>query len=258
VKVSIITPTFNCASVLGNCLSSIANQSYYPIEHVVVDAASTDSTLELLKNRRKQLSVLISEPDDGIYAALNKAVKFTTGEVLGILHADDIFSHNKVISDVTNIFKLNSDIDVVIGNVLFFDPKNKNKPVREYVSSNFRTWMFRFGFMPAHTATFIRRSIVEKVGSYSENFKSAGDFDFFIRLFFFKNIKIFYLEETLVHMSIGGTSSSGINSYLRTTREILIILRKYGIYSNYFLVTLRIPIKFLSKCFFIFKNRFFS
>jgi hypothetical protein len=118
--------------------------------------------------------------------------------------------------------------------------------------------MFRFGFMPAHTATFIRRSIVEKVGSYSENFKSAGDFDFFIRLFFFKNIKIFYLEETLVHMSIGGTSSSGINSYLRTTREILIILRKYGIYSNYFLVTLRIPIKFLSKCFFIFKNRFLS
>jgi len=258
VKVSIITPTFNCASVLGNCLSSIANQSYYPIEHVVVDAASTDSTLELLKNRRKQLSVLISEPDDGIYAALNKAVKFTTGEVLGILHADDIFSHNKVISDVTNIFKLNSDIDVVIGNVLFFDPKNKNKLVREYISNNFRIWMFRFGFMPAHTATFIRRSIIEKIGLYSENFKSAGDFEFFIRLFFFKNIKIFYLEQTLVHMSIGGTSSSGISSYLRTTREILTILRKYGIYSNYLLVTLRIPIKFLSKCLFIFKNRFFS
>ena len=137
MKVSIITPTFNCASVLGNCLSSIANQSYYPIEHVVVDAASTDSTLELLKNRRKQLSVLINETNNGIYTALNKAIKFTKCEVLGILNADDIFSHNKVISDVTNIFKLNSDIDVVIGNVLFFDPKNKNKPVREYISNNF-------------------------------------------------------------------------------------------------------------------------
>ncbi len=247
---SIITITRNCSTTILRCLDSIAGQSYHDYEHLVIDGGSTDGTLELLKARCFQLSSLVSEPDNGIYDALNKGIAQASGDIVGILHADDIFHGEKVLSNVSDVFKVHSNVDVVIGNVAFFDPKNPTKVIRRINSAYFRPWMLRFGFMPAHTATFIRRSLFDQLGPYRSDYKTAGDFEFFVRLIAIHKIKPYYLKETLVYMSVGGTSSSGWKSYIRTTTEILCCLREKYIYSNWFFVMARLPLKFFNKCIF--------
>jgi len=247
LKFSIITITHNCSASIVRCLDSVASQSYKNYEHLVVDGGSTDGTLELLKNQLWRLASLVSEPDNGIYDALNKGIDQVSGDIIGILHADDIFNGKEVISSVANIFRSHPYVDVVIGNIEYFSPKYPYIKIRKVNSMNFRPWMLRFGFMPAHTATFMRRSLVKRVGYYRTSLKSAGDFDFFVRLFLNEKAKPYYLNKTLVYMSVGGMSTSGWESYKRTTGEVLSCLRENNIYSNWIFVLARLPIKFLKK-----------
>lgn len=248
MKISIITSTFNSENVLQDCLASLVTQDYEDVEHIFVDGASSDSTVLILRSKLGKKNKLISEPDSGIYDALNKGIFIANGSIIGVLHSDDIYSNTFVLSLVAENFIKNPDLDMVIGNVEFFDGTLPIKILRIYRSEFFRSWMFRFGFMPAHTATFVKKEIYEKFGNYKTDFESAADFEFFLRTIGTGKVRYKFLNTTLVKMKVGGKSTSGFKSYVRTSAEILKALKMHKIYSNMLFIYVRLPIKFIFKC----------
>jgi len=254
MKFSIVTATYNCGPIVLNAIKSVNSQDYLDIEHIVIDGSSKDDTLELLQSNASCFSCLVSEPDSGIYEALNKGIDRATGDVIGILHADDVFVDEHVITSIQNAFDRHSGVDLVIGNVAYVDSEDSDRPLRMYISKRFRLWMFRFGFMPAHTATFIKKSVFDRFGVYRTDFVSAGDFDFFVRTLWRKKVPYVFLDGTIVYMRTGGMSSSGIKSYYRTSIEILRSLRENGVYSNWLFVLLRLPVKLFSQWYYRLKR----
>jgi len=249
MQLSIITLSKNSSKTILTTLSSLKSQKYSNIQNIFIDANSEDGTVDFIKCADFVSYVLISEADNGLYDALNKGISFCEGDVVGILHSDDAFFDYTTLEVVANYFQMDEGLDVLCGSAVFYERLECLSPIRVYKSFGFKPWMLRFGFMPAHTATFIKRSSLKKVGLYDSTFSSAGDFDFFIRIFRDGGLKIKLVEDRFVKMSMGGKSSSGLKSYLRTTVEILAALRKNGIYSNLFFVLLRLPIKFFLKYF---------
>ncbi len=247
LKISIITVTLNCKSFIVHNINSVNNQSYDNIEHIIIDGGSSDGTRELIKNNKSRLLKIISEPDKGIYDALNKGISISTGNIIGILHSDDLFVDQEVLNLVNQTFVSNPDVEVVIGDILFFDKSTSNQKKRVIRSGKFKPWMLRFGFMPAHTATFLRRSAIKKLGNYRNNYESAGDFEFFIRIFKVNKLRYNFLNKIIIKMRLGGTSTSGMRSYLRTSSEILKALKQHNIYSNIFFVLARLPIKWFGQ-----------
>lgn len=260
-KISIITATYNCIDTIEDCLASIAKQSYLNIERIVVDGVSTDGTYEYLQKRLSAFHIAISEPDNGIYDALNKGVLLSSGEIIGFLHSDDEYVETTALIEVANIFNSNPDIDFVIGNVVFITRGGSRKYLRKYNSSFFSPWMMRFGFMPAHTATFVRRRIFENFGFFKE-YKNAGDFEFFLRTLWRKKVRYVILNKTIVYMRAGGASTSGLASAMLNSKEILRALNENNIYSNKLFVFIRLPIKFIAQYIFrlklFFKSIFFG
>ena len=248
MKISIITASLNRAETILECLSSIASQSFDRIEHIVIDGGSNDGTLECLRRGKYAIDLLMSGPDDGIYDALNKGIRNATGDIIGILHTDDVYAHKNVISDVNNFFELNPSIDIVIGNVTYFNQIKMGWPTRLYKSHFFKPWMFRFGFTPAHTATFIRKSVFDRFGLYRTDLKSAGDFEFFLRVILVHSVTYAFLGCSLVYMQNGGKSNSSLRGYFQSSKEIIFALKKNGVYSNWAFVFGRLPIKVIWIC----------
>lgn len=251
MKVSIVTVVYNNVDTIKNCLLSVKEQTYSDIEHIVIDGGSGDGTVEFLLQNQKHIAFFESSPDDGIYDAINKGISHATGSVVGLLHADDVFYNRHVITDIARFFNKSQEVNILIGNAEFISHANKEKVIRLYNSSIFRVWTMRFGFMPAHTATFMSKNIFEKYGLYDKKYISAGDFDFFIRLLFVHKLPCFFLDQVIVKMNIGGVSTSGISSYLRTTKEISQSLKQHNIWSNYLLILLRLPIKAINSLLFL-------
>lgn len=247
MRISVITVVFNNVEHISGAIESVLSQSYPSIEHIIIDGGSKDGTLDELEKFQDQIGVLVSEPDDGIYDAMNKGVALATGDVIGILNSDDFYSDEYVLADIAKVFGQNPCVDMVVGNVDFVSPNNLNNPVRFYSSYNFVPWKIRFGFVPAHPATFIRRSTYEKVGHYKLNYKTAADFDYFVRAFMIGKYKYAKLNKTLVRMREGGASTSGLKSYWINTNEKLKALRENGIYSNFLFVFSCLLIKLLQK-----------
>jgi len=163
MKVSIITATYNSSAHIADCVQSVTDQTYHDIEHIIVDGASKDNTLEIVKSMPSQVSKIISEPDKGIYDAMNKGIQAATGDVIGILNSDDFYTSNDIIQSVVDSFKHN-DIDALYGDVHFVSPDNLSKSVRYYSSSVFKPSLFRFGFMPAHPSFYMKKECYDKYG----------------------------------------------------------------------------------------------
>ena len=247
MKVSIITATYNSEKTILDTLKSLENQSYKEIEYIVIDGGSTDSTLGIIDEYLDKITHIVSESDKGIYDAMNKGLLLATGEVIGILNSDDLYSHNHVISYVVNHFSSHAEIDMVLGNVDFVAPNDLTKVIRFYSSFNFKKWKMRLGFMPAHPAAFIKKIAYDKVGNYKLGYKIAADYEMFVRMFFVYGLTYTKLNEALVVMRVGGVSSSGLKSNWVITEEILRSLKENSVYSNLFIVLLRLPIKFFQQ-----------
>ena len=235
MKISIITTTYNSEATIRDTLESVNAQTYPHIEHIIVDGNSKDNTLEIVKKYGKRVSILISEPDNGIYDAMNKGIKAATGDVIGILNSDDFFTSNDVISAVVSTFK-NNDIDAVFGDIHYVKPDNLNKCVRYYSSAAFNPSLFKFGIMPAHPSFYVKRSCYEKYGLYSLDYKIASDFDLLIRFLYTHKIKYRYLKKDFVTMRTGGASTKNLNSRMLLNKEDLKACRKYGIATNIFMI----------------------
>ncbi len=235
MKISIITATYNSEATIKDTLESVNAQTYPDIEHIIVDGASKDNTLDLVKKYGKRVSLIISEPDKGIYDAMNKGIKAATGDVIGILNSDDFFTSDNVISAIVFAFE-NNDIDAVYGDVHYVNPENLNKCVRYYSSAVFKPSLFKFGLMPAHPSFYVKRSCYEKYGLYSLDYKIASDFDLLIRFLYTHKIKYRYLKKDFVTMRTGGASTKNLNSRMLLNKEDLKACRKYGIATNIFMI----------------------
>ena len=249
MKISIITVCYNSELYIRSAIDSVLSQSYSDIEYILIDGGSKDGTTSVIQFYANRITKVLSEPDKGIYDAMNKGLVLATGDVIGILNSDDFYPHKDVIAQVVEVFKANPDAQMVLGNVDFVHFDDLIRPVRFYSSFNFTPWKMRFGFMPAHPAAFIKRSAYEKVGNYKLGYKIGADFDWFVRALLVHRLPYAKLNQTLVRMREGGVSTSGLKSYWVSSKEQLRALRENSVYSNFLFVLVRLPIKFVQKLF---------
>ncbi len=249
MKISIITVAYNSSATIETTLDSVQAQGYPELEYIVVDGGSTDATLDTVRKYPELVTQLISEPDRGIYDAMNKGVQRATGEVVGILNSDDFYCHSQVLQEVAEAFAADPALDVLMGDVDFVSEEDLNRPVRTYRATGFRPWMFRLGFMPPHPAIFIRKTAYQRVGLYKLGYKIAADFDFLVRLLLIDQAKYRIAGTQWVRMRTGGASTSGWKSNLISTREMLRSLRENGVFSSMPMLLLRLPVKYIRQVF---------
>ena len=220
MKVSIITVVRNNALTIEDAILSVASQSYNNIEHIVIDGASTDGTRAVLDRYRNKLSYVISEPDRGIYDAMNKGLRIASGDVIGFLHSDDIYMGDDVIADVINTITAHK-VDAVFGDLVYVMPQNLDKVVRYYESKSFTPKLLAKGCMPAHPTLFFRKYVYEKYGCFKIDYEIAADFEFVARVFGNGGTSFHYMPKVLVKMRTGGTSTKSIKSNWVLNKEIL-------------------------------------
>jgi glycosyltransferase involved in cell wall biosynthesis len=228
IKISVITATWNCAGTVSECLASVAAQSWSPVEHVVIDGASRDDTLALLKQRRDQLAVLVSEPDRGIYDALNKGIARATGEVIGFLHADDVFAAPDVLAQVAKAFA-DPSVSAVYGDLQYVRESDVTRVVRHWRSGPFSERKLAWGWMPPHPTLYVRREWYERIGGFDTGYRIAADYFSVLRLFSQPGFKAAYLPRVLVKMRLGGESNRSLKNILRKSREDYHALRRTGV-----------------------------
>lgn len=231
MKISVITVCFNSASTIENTIRSITAQSYSDLEYIVVDGGSVDGTLDIIKKNKKTIDQWISEPDKGLYDAMNKGIAMATGDLVGILNADDTFHHETVLEEIAQFHSLNK-IDASVGNIIQHDHNNKVK--RFYNAKNWNPQKLKIGFMPAHPSIFFKRSLFEKYGNYHLDFIIGADYELITRFFLKHNIQWAYSKITTTSMLVGGLSSSGFSSYQLISKEIAKALSRNDIKFNLF------------------------
>ncbi len=244
MKVSVITVCFNSAETLADTLASVASQTDAEVEHIVVDGASTDGTQDILRAHRDRLAQVISEPDHGIYDAMNKGVRCATGDVIAFLNADDAYAHDRVISHVAHLMEV-EHLDALFGDVAFVSAKDPPRIVRRYGSGRFTPKRIAWGWMPAHPALFLRREVFEQIGPFRTDYRIAGDFEFVARAFWPGTLRYRHLPEILVKMRIGGVSTGGWRNTLLLNREVLRACRENGIPTNSLKILSKYPWKLL-------------
>ena len=242
MKISIVTVAYNAADTIADTLRSLAAQTYLDVEHIVVDGCSSDQTLEIIKTQGKHVARIISEPDNGIYDAVNKGITAASGEIVGILNADDVYANKDVLQNVANIMQ-NENLDALLGDVEFFHPSNPTRIVRRYRSERFSPKRIAWGWMPAHPAMFLRKSVYNNFGLYKTDYKIAADFEYVARIFYGDNLNYYHIPEVLVHMSTGGISTGGWRNTLVLNREVLRACRENSIPTNLLLLLSKYPAK---------------
>ena len=246
MKISLITITYNSAKTLSTTLKSVLAQTYRNVEYIIVDGASKDNTVALIKEYEPRFDSKlkwVSEPDKGLYDAMNKGIRMATGDVIGILNSDDFFTTNEILQQVASAFEVNKDIDAVYGDVHFVNPENLDKCVRYYSSKVFKRSLMKLGFMPAHPSFYLKKERFEQFGLYKTDYKIAADFEFLLRVIYIGNICTQYLPLDMVTMRTGGASTSGFESHKRIMKEHLRAFRENGISNNAFILSLRYPYK---------------
>lgn len=218
MKFSIITAVRNRASTLGDALDSLAVQSHRDYEHIVQDGGSTDGTLDLLESRLDPRRSVVSEPDGGIYDALNRALRRATGDVVGLLHSDDIFAHPEVLANVARLFD-ETGSDAVYGELDYVGFDDTSRVIRHWRSGDYRPDKLRRGWMPPHPALFLRRKVIETWGGYDTSYQIAADYDSILRYFGKGGITAVWLPEVIVKMRVGGESNRSLGRILRKSRE---------------------------------------
>lgn len=238
MKVSVITPAYNSGATIRDTIKSVLSQTYPCIEYIVVDGGSRDNTLAILEEYTYGIAKIISEPDRGIYDAMNKGIREATGDIVGILNSDDFFTSIDVIETIVRVFEQDK-VDAVYGDVHFVKPTDLSTCVRYYSSDIFRPFLFRFGFMPAHPSFYVKRACYERGGLYSLDYKIAADFDLLIRFLYTYRMKSKYLKKDMVTMRLGGISTSNIRNRMKINEEIVQACQRNGIYTNWLWICLR-------------------
>lgn len=218
LKISIITIVFNNRETIADAIESVLGQTYPHIEYIVIDGASTDGTVEIIKNYGSRITRFISEKDQGLYDALNKGIRYATGDVIGLLHSDDIFYNKDVVKAVAETFEKYAP-DCLYADLLYVDREKPEKVIRNWKSGNYSRGNFVYGWMPPHPTFYVKRSVYESLGAYDTSFKSAADYELMLRYLYKNGISTVYLPEYLVRMRVGGKSNITLKNRLRANQE---------------------------------------
>jgi len=244
-KISIITVCFNSEATLRDTLESVVAQTYANIEYIVIDGGSKDSTVGLVEEFGDSIDYFVSEKDEGIYDAMNKGIRAATGDFVGILNSDDVFSGRDSVEKIAFAIQNNLGVDAVYGDLVYVDRFNLNKVVRRYSSKFFKPWKMRFGFMLPHPTFYARRQLFDELGFYKTDYRVAADFELLSR-FLQKNIASVRIDDTLIKMREGGISSNGFWWRVHQNLEIVTACKGNGIYTNILLVSMKVPFKVAS------------
>ncbi|HUQ66389.1 MAG TPA: glycosyltransferase family 2 protein [Flavitalea sp.] len=217
MRISIITVCYNSAATMEDTLNSVALQDYNNIEHIIIDGASSDATIEIVK-KFSHISFIVSEKDKGIYDAMNKGISMATGDVIGILNSDDVYINSSVISKVIKQFE-DQNTDAVYADLQYVQHSDLNKVTRTWRSGYYSPRKFYFGWMPPHPTFFVRKKVYDSIGDFNCSLKSAADYEFMLRALLKNNINARYLPEVLVKMRTGGMSNATLRHRLRANRE---------------------------------------
>jgi glycosyltransferase len=218
LKISVITAVYNRVATIGEALDSVRAQTWPDVEHVVIDGASTDGTLDQLQSRRNEIAVLISEPDQGIYDALNKGIARATGDVIGLMHSDDLYADENVLADVAAAFT-DPQVDAVYGDLDYVAQDDTRRVIRRWRSGEYSPALLPRGWMPPHPTLYLRRQVIERWGVFDSSYRIAADYDAVLRYFGRGNIRPAYIPRVLVKMRVGGESNRSISRVLRKSRE---------------------------------------
>lgn len=225
MKISIITVTYNSAETIADCITSVANQTYGDIEHLIVDGASTDDTVELIEAQAGEFVKILSEPDNGLYDAINKGIILATGDIIGILHSDDLYASNDILEQVVERMEM-LNADILYGDLLYVDRDNADKIIRYWESKDFSQKQLSRGWMPAHPTVFARKEVYDKWGSFDLQYKIAADYDFLVRILQDNSLNVEYLPEVITKMRVGGASNKSLRNIIRKSKEDYMIMRR--------------------------------
>lgn len=245
LKISLITVTYNSERTIRDTILSVLSQTYFNIEYIVVDGASTDNTVNIIMEYESKFDgrlKWISERDRGLYDAMNKGILMATGDVVGIINSDDFYHRTDVIEKVADVFK-SKGVEAVYGDVRFVNPDNLEKTVRYYSSCNFSPYRFRYGFMPAHPTFFTYRRYFEKFGYYKTDYRIAADYELLIRFLQTHRLKAKYIPLDFMKMRTGGASTASLKSNILLNKEIVRACKENGIWTCFPLLFIKYFIK---------------
>ena len=227
-KISIITASFQSESTIKDTLKSVNIQSYPYIDHIIIDGASTDNTLEMVQAYGKRVVHVTSEKDSGIFDAYNKGIKLSKGEIIGILNSDDFYATPDVIECVMHVFT-DSSVDAVYADLVYVDKKNTDKVIRVWKSNHYSKNDFVHGFSPPHPTLFLRKSVYERFGNFDPNFRLAGDYEYMLRVFHVHEVKSVYLPRNIIRMRTGGATGGTWTFIKKQNIEILSALNTHKV-----------------------------
>ncbi|MDQ6960493.1 MAG: glycosyltransferase family 2 protein [Mariprofundaceae bacterium] len=228
MKISVITAVFNARETVADALESALGQTHPDIELIVIDGASTDGTKELLESYKDRFGVFVSEPDHGIYDALNKGIAHATGDVVGFLHADDLYADPHALAKIAEVFT-DTSVDAAYGDLVYVSKNDPDHIVRYWKSGEYSSEKLKAGWMPPHPTFYVRRSVYELLGAFDTSFHIAADYDCMLRFLGCKQIKCKYIPQVIVKMRVGGVSNRSLGNILRKSREDYQALKANGV-----------------------------
>lgn len=226
MKLSLVTATYQCEGTIAECLASVTAQTHRDVEHVVIDGASRDGTLAFLQRHRNQFAVLVSEADGGIYDALNKGLARSTGEVVGFLHADDLFADERVLERIAKVFE-DPAVQACYGDLVYVGKEDTRRVIRYWRAGEYYRERLSRGWMPPHPTFYARRSVYQRLGGFDTSFRIAADYEAMLRILTADIGKVLYLPEVLVRMRLGGASNRSFVNLLRKSREDYRAIRQH-------------------------------
>jgi glycosyltransferase len=235
MRITIVTVAYNSAATIAETLKSVAVQTHPDIEHLVIDGASTDETLAIVRLHGAHVTTLVSERDNGIYDAMNKGLRLATGDFVGFLNADDVFADDDCVARIVRAAE-SSSIDAVYGDLLYVRKDQPDKVVRRWHSGRFERSKLRFGWMPPHPTLYVRRTRIAELGPFDSTFRIAADYDFMLRYLGTPALGVAYVPHVLVRMQTGGASNRSLAALLRKSREDFRALRRNGIGGGFSLI----------------------
>lgn len=219
MKISIITITYNSAATVEDTIKSVVMQDYPELEYIIIDGKSKDQTLTIVDKYRDKINKVVSEKDKGLYDALNKGIQHATGDVIGMLHSDDLYAHPQVIRHVAETFLKNPGTEAVYADLVFVHRSDTNRVMRIWQSGNYQPGDFLKGWMPPHPTFFVRKECYEKFGGFNTSLKLSADYELMLRLIHKNHIRVAYLNETIVKMRMGGVSNDSFFVKLKANME---------------------------------------
>ncbi|WP_324030345.1 glycosyltransferase [Pantoea sp. JZ2] len=229
MKVSIITATYNSEKTIKDTVLSLQSQDYPNIEFIIIDGASKDNTLAVAQENCTRITKIISEPDRGIYDALNKGILNATGDIIGFLHSDDIFSYPSAISEIVSGFT-DDDIDAVYSDLNYVSQKNTDKVVRKWLSGFYDVKKIKLGWMPPHPTFYMKKKRYDEWGVFDLTYRISADYDSLLRYLYVHKANVSYLPKVTISMRVGGESNRSIKNILKKSREDIDVIKKNGLF----------------------------